>query len=196
MAGIRLKVPLRKEEVERLAVGDTVYLSGVVYTARDEAHERMLKVLGDGKKLPFNLSNGVIFHCGPLMKREKGKWKVVCAGPTTSSRINKLQSEVIEKLGVRAVIGKGGMDDNVVKAMEKNATVYLAATGGAAALTAERIRSVEGVFWLDLGMPEAVWALDVRELGPLTVAIAKGKSLYANVNSAVAGNLKGIVQNL
>jgi len=196
MAEVRLKIPLRKEDVERLSVGDTVYLSGVVYTARDEAHEGMLKFLGKGKKLPFNLSGGVIFHCGPLMKQEKGKWNVVCAGPTTSSRMNKLQSEVIEKLGVRAVIGKGGMDDNVMKAMEKNKTVYLAATGGAAALMAEKIRNVGRVYWLDLGMPEAVWALNVHDLGPLTVAIAKGKSLYANVNRAVAGNLKSIIQNL
>jgi fumarate hydratase subunit beta len=196
MAVVKLKVPLSREEVEKLSVGDTIFLSGIIYTARDEAHERMLKFLSEGKKLPFSLKDGVIFHCGPLMKKVKDKWVVVCAGPTTSSRLNKVEPEVIEKLGVRGIIGKGGMDDNVALALEKNNAVYLAGTGGAAALTAEKIKSVEGVFWIDLGMPEAVWVLNACDLGPLTVAIAKGKSLYAEVNHQVAANLRNIVQNL
>jgi len=196
MDGVRLKTPLWEEDVEGLSAGDTVYLSGIVHTARDEAHERILKHIAEGKKLPFSLKDGVIYHCGPLAEKKAGKWRIVSAGPTTSSRMNKLEPEVIEKCGVRAVIGKGGMDESVVNAMKANNTAYLALTGGAAALAAEKIKSVENVFWLDLGMPEAVWVLNVEDFGPLTVGIANGKSLYREVGETVRGNLNRIIQSL
>lgn len=196
MAEVKLKIPLKDEDVKKLSLGNNVYLSGVVYTARDEAHERILKFISEGKKTPFDLKGGVIFHCGPLMKKEDKRWVVVSAGPTTSSRMNKLEPEVIEKCGVKAVIGKGGMNESVVNSMKKNKAVYLAITGGAAALAAERIKNVKSVFWLDLGMPEAVWALEVKDLGPLTVAIIGGKSWYSEVDEKVRVNLNRLIQNL
>jgi fumarate hydratase subunit beta len=138
----------------------------------------------------------VVYHCGPLAEKKAGRWNIVSAGPTTSSRMNMLEPDVIEKCGLRAVIGKGGMGMNVVKAMNANKTVYLAITGGAGALAAERIKSVKDVFWLDLGMPEAVWALNVEDFGPLTVGIARGRSLYRDVDETVRGNLSRIIQSL
>jgi len=196
MTEVKLKIPISKSEIEKLSLNDSVYLSGTIYTARDKGHDRILEYVYNGKKIPFDLKNGVIFHCGPLMKREDDRWVTVSAGPTTSSRMNKLQPEVIRKLEVRAVVGKGGMDENVVKAMNENKTVYLSMTGGAGALAAEKIKEVLGVHWLDFGMAEAVWALKVEDFGPLTVAIAKGESLYGKVDSSVKSNLNRLIQSL
>jgi len=196
MAELRLKTPLRGEDIEKLSLMDTVYVSGTLYTARDEAHERILNFLGEGKQLPFNLEGGVIFHCGPLMKRIGDRWTLISGGPTTSSRMNDLEPQVIEKCSVKAVIGKGGMSDGVAEAMKKNKTAYLAFTGGAAALAAEKVKAVEGVHWLDLGMPEAVWVLRVEDFGPLTVAMVRGQSLYSSVNKEVKANLSRLIQRL
>ena len=137
-----------------------------------------------GEKLPFSLEGAVIYHCGPLMqKSRKGEnedWKVVSAGPTTSGRMSKMTPPLLKAHEVRAIIGKGGMKD-VADAM-KNRCVYLAYTGGCAALAAELIKEVKAVHWLDLGMPEAVWVLRVQEFGPLIVGIdAKCKDIFAEV---------------
>lgn len=196
MAELTLDIPLEKREVAGLRLGDTIYLNGILYTARDEAHIRMLEFIYRGGQMPFSLEGGVIFHCGPIVKKKNGKWIVVSAGPTTSSRMNKMQAEVIENCDIRGVIGKGGMDSDVVKTMDRNKTAYFAMTGGASALMTEKIRKVVDVFWLDLGMAEAVWALEVKELGPLTVAIVNGRSLYASVEKKVNSNLNRVIQNL
>jgi fumarate hydratase subunit beta len=163
----RLKTPLSEEDVRSLKVGETIYLDGVVYTGRGCA----------------------LFHCGPIMRKSGEAWEVVAAGPTTSSRMNSLEPEFIEKFGPGAIIGKGGMSQPTVDAMKKHGCVYLAITGGAAVLAARGIRSVSGVEWYELGMPEAIWILNAENFGPLTVGIdSHGKSLYAEVNSKVKQN--------
>ncbi len=165
----RLTTPLKKEDIEKLKAGDIVYLSGTIFTARDEAHARILEMYQEKKELPFDLEGSVIYHCGPLMKKREGNWEVVAAGPTTSARMSKMTPKLLEIHEVRAFVGKGGMD-NVTDAME-NKAVYLAFTGGCAALAAISIEKVNTVHWLDLGMPEAVWELEVSEFGPLVVGI-------------------------
>ena len=187
-----LITPLKNEDIRKLRVGDIVYLSGKVYTARDKAH---MRALAEGR-FPADLNGGAIFHCGPLMKKEGGKWHVVSIGPTTSSRMNFLTPAFIEKFKVAAVIGKGGMDKRVAKAM-KGRAVYLSMTGGCAASTAKQVKEVLGVSWLDLGMPEAVWTLDVEKMGPLVVAIdSLGNSLYEDVGKKADARLKEIVKGL
>ncbi|MBN2250651.1 MAG: fumarate hydratase C-terminal domain-containing protein [Candidatus Altiarchaeota archaeon] len=184
-----LITPLKNEDVERLKVGDIVHVSGVIHTARDKAHERALK---EGR-FPADIHGGVLFHAGPLVKKEKNTWEMVCVGPTTSSRMNGLEPRFIEEFGVRAVIGKGGMDKTVAGAM-KGKAVYLAMTGGCAAASAKQVRGVVGVEWLDLGVPEAVWSLEVEGLGPLVVAIdSHGNSLYEDVKEGVGKKLKGLL---
>ncbi|WMW25679.1 FumA C-terminus/TtdB family hydratase beta subunit [Methanolobus sediminis] len=165
----RLNTPLKKEDVDKLKAGDIVYLSGTVYTARDEAHARILEMAEEKKELPFDLEGAVIYHCGPLMKGKDDDWEVVAAGPTTSARMSKMTPKLLDIHGVRAFVGKGGMD-NVTGAM-KGKSVYLAFTGGCAALAAMSIEKVNTVHWLDLGMPEAVWELKVKNFGPLVVGI-------------------------
>jgi len=187
-----LITPLKNEDIRKLKAGDVVYLSGRVCTGRDKAHIRALSV----GSFPADLSGGVIFHCGPLMKKSEGKWHAVSIGPTTSSRMDSMTPKFIDKFGVAAVIGKGGMGQNVVEAM-KGKAVYLSMTGGCAASTAKQVKSVYGVEWLDLGMPEAVWMLEVEKMGPLVVAIdSHGRSLYEKVNKEADARLKERVSRL
>ncbi|MEM0449677.1 MAG: FumA C-terminus/TtdB family hydratase beta subunit [Methanomassiliicoccales archaeon] len=187
---MKLKTPLSEEDVRSLKAGDTVTISGIIYTGRDEMHQRALEYAREGRRLPFDLQGAAIFHAGPIVRKEGGGWKVVAAGPTTSSRLDPLEPEFIERFGVRAIIGKGGMSQQTVEAMQRHGCVYLAMTGGAAVLGAEGIVEVKDVEWLDLGMPEAFWALEVRGFGPLTVGIdAHGHSLYAKVREEVQENL-------
>ncbi|MFH1789107.1 MAG: FumA C-terminus/TtdB family hydratase beta subunit [Candidatus Altiarchaeota archaeon] len=175
----RLRTPLSSKDVKSLNVGDIVYLSGSVYTARDKAHKRIQSFMRGGKKLPFELEGAVVYHCGPLVRKDGGSWRIVSAGPTTSARMDELAPEIIEAYGIKAVIGKGGMDENVLASLKKTCCVYLAYTGGAGALAASRITGVEDVFWIELSTPEAVWKLRVEDFGPLVVAMdAWGGSLY------------------
>ncbi len=175
-----LTTPLSRDDIMKLTAGDIVYLSGTVYTARDEAHLRILELTDEGKPLPFDLEGAVIYHCGPLMKEEGDGWRAVAAGPTTSARMTDMTPGLLDNYSVRAIIGKGGMKD--IAPVLKDRCVYLAYTGGCAALAVDMIKDVKGVHWLDLGMPEAVWVLEVQDFGPLIVGVdALGTDLFGKV---------------
>ncbi len=174
-----LNIPADKEQIKKLKVGDIIYVTGKVFTARDEAHHMML-----GKdKIPFDPRAMALYHCGPLMKKTKEGWQVISAGPTTSSRMEIFEDKFIEKYGVNIIIGKGGMGERTEKALQKYTCVYTSYTGGAGVLAADKIEEVVGVYWLEeLGMPEAAWIFKVKEFGPLVVAIdSHGESIYRNI---------------
>lgn len=193
----RLKTPLSEEDARSLKVGETVYLDGIVYTGRDEVHIHALEYLEKGKEIPVDFKGSALFHCGPIMKKVDEKWAVVAAGPTTSSRMNSLEPQFIEKFRPGAIIGKGGMSQPTVDAMKKFGCVYLAITGGAAVLAAKGIKAVKGVEWYELGMPEAIWIMDADNFGPLTVAIdSHGNSLFADVGVKVKENEAKVRQKL
>lgn len=175
-----LTAPLSKEDILKLKAGDIVYLSGIVYTARDEAHLEILKLAKEGKSLPFDLEGAAVYHCGPLLEKRNGKWEAVAVGPTTSARMTNLTPKLLDSYNVRIIIGKGGMEN--IASVLKDRCVYLAYTGGCAALAVEKIKEVRGVYWLEeLGMPEAVWALWVEKF-PLIVGVdAHGNDLYQQV---------------
>jgi fumarate hydratase subunit beta len=175
----RLKTPLSTEEVAKLRVGDTVYVSGVVVAARDAAHKRMLEYIERGEKLPVDLRGGVIYHVGPVVRKTERGWEVISAGPTTSARMEAFEADVIEKLGVKLVVGKGGMGKRTAEAMKKHVAAYAIFTGGAGVLAAKAIKRVVDVHWLDLGMAEAMWVFEVEDFGPLTVMIdPTGRNYY------------------
>jgi fumarate hydratase subunit beta len=171
-----LKLPASKDDIKKLKIRDIIYVTGKIFTARDEAHHMML----EKEKIPFNPSEMALFHCGPLMKKANGKWQVVSAGPTTSSRMEIFEDRFIEKFGINIIIGKGGMGEKTEKALQKFTGIYTAYTGGAGALAADKVEEVLGVYWFEeLGMPEAAWIFKVKEFGPLVVAIdSHGKSIY------------------
>ena len=184
-----MKIPLSEEDVRSLKLGDVVYLSGVIYIARDEAHLRALDFYKNSRELPVDFKDGVIFHCGPIIR--DADMKILAAGPTTSARMNSTEPEFIEHFGIRAIIGKGGMSQKTMDAMKIHGCVYLSYTGGAAVLAAECLKKVLDVYWLDLGMPEALWVVEADNFGPLIVSIdASGHSLYDDVSRCVDKNLE------
>jgi fumarate hydratase subunit beta len=171
---MHLKTPVTEEDVIKLRIGDVLYLSGEITTARDRAHQRVLGLDRSDVPVDFN----VVYHCGPLAKKNKG-WEILSCGPTTSARMNRYTGAMAERFGTRLFIGKGGMNKASAKVFKEKKCAYLAFTGGAGVLAAHSIRGVKAVHWLDLGIPEAVWVLKVEEFGPLVVAMdAHGGSLY------------------
>lgn len=178
-----LNTPLDEKTVRSLKVGDIVYVTGTVVTGRDEMHIRALR---EKKDVPKILNGSILYHCGPIMKESDDGWDVIAAGPTTSARMNSLEPEMIERFNIRAIIGKGGMDDKVLQTMKEKGCVYLSATGGAAVTLAEGLYKVKEVFWEDLGMPEAMWVFETSKLGPLVVTMdANGNSLYKDVRESL-----------
>ena len=176
-----LDLPVGSDVIKKLRVGDIVYVSGMIFTARDEAHHMMLEK--DKEDIPFDPSEMALYHCGPLMKETKDGWEVVSAGPTTSSRMEIFEDKFIERFGINIIIGKGGMGERTEKALQKYICVYASYTGGAGALAADKVEDVPAVYWFDeLGMPEAVWIFEVKEFGPLVVSMdSHGGSIYRDL---------------
>ena len=169
-----LTTPCTAADLAPLKAGDTVLLSGVVYTARDQAHKRMLEALDKGEKLPFDLEGSAIYYVGPTPEHDG--CCIGSAGPTTSGRMDAYAPRLLD-MGLRIMIGKGNRNSDVIDAMVRNGAVYLAAMGGAGALMAASVETAELVCWEDLGC-EAVRRLTVRDM-PLTVAIdSEGNDLY------------------
>lgn len=197
MAVYKFKTPISEEEIRKLKVNDVLYVSGTMFTARDQAHKRALEYFKQGKPLPLSLEGLVVFHCGPIVKKKEDTWTIVAAGPTTSTRMEIFEDEFIKNFKVKVVIGKGGMGKRTTEAMAKYGAVYGAFTGGAAILAAKAIKNVRTVEWLDLGMPEAMWILEVEEFGPLTIAIdSHGDNLFEDVKRKVEENKQRVYQKL
>ncbi len=170
----KLTVPCTAADLAPLRAGDTVLLSGIVYTARDQAHKRMMEALDAGQQLPFDLAGSAIYYVGPTPERPGQV--IGSAGPTTSGRMDAMSSRLLD-LGNKVMIGKGKRDAAVKEAVRRNGAVYLAALGGAGALMAQSVKSLEVIAWPDLGC-EAVRRLTVVDM-PLTVILDPvGGDLY------------------
>jgi fumarate hydratase subunit beta len=175
MSHVILTTPLSDIMTGSLRAGDEVLLSGVIYTARDAAHKRLIALIDNGDNLPVDLQGQVLYYCGPTPAKP-GK-PIGSAGPTTSSRMDRYTPRLLAATGLKAMIGKGERSLEVIEAMKKHSAVYFAATGGAGALIGKTIISSRVVCYDDLG-PEAVYQLEVRNL-PLIVAIdCRGNDLY------------------
>lgn len=177
----RLSAPLTEESVRSLKVGDVVLVSGEMYTGRDAVHAYLIK-----HDPPVNLSGSVLYHCGPVVMKENGGYRITAAGPTTSIREEPYQGEILKRYGVRAVVGKGGMGGKTLQAMQENGAVYLNAIGGAAQYYARCIEQVAGVSLLEFGIPEAMWHLRVRDFPAIVTMDSHGESLHADVEKASA----------
>jgi fumarate hydratase class I len=173
---IHLQAPLSEETVRSLRVGDVVLVSGAMFTGRDAVHAYLMK-----NEPPVEMEGGVLYHCGPVMLKQGDNWTVKAAGPTTSSREEPYQATVIEKYGVRAVIGKGGMGGKTLAALQKSGAVYLNAIGGAAQFYARTVEKVTGVHLLQFGIPEAMWQLRVKDFAAIVTMDSHGNSLHADV---------------
>jgi fumarate hydratase subunit beta len=174
MADYSLNTPLSDEDVEKLRAGDTVKLTGTIYTARDAAHKRLVDLLDEGKELPIPLEGQVIYYVGPS-PTPPGK-PIGSAGPTTSYRMDPYAPALLDQ-GLKGMIGKGARNDAVVEAMKRNKAVYFAATGGAAALISRSITSAEIVAYEDLGA-EAIRKLTVEGFPVIVAQDCSGGNVY------------------
>lgn len=174
-----LQAPLSEEDVRQLRVGDVVILNGEMHTGRDALHKYLMD-----HDSPVDLNGGVIYHCGPVMLKDEDGWHVKAAGPTTSSREEPYQADIIRKFGIRAVIGKGGMGAKTLAALKEHGAVYLNAVGGAAQYYAKCIKKVKGVDLMEFGIPEAMWHLEVEGFAAIVTMDAHGNSLHADVEKS------------
>jgi fumarate hydratase subunit beta len=189
VAEYRFNTPIG-EEVRKLRMGDVLFLTGTVVTARDAGHRRALELLNKGEKLPVDLKGLAVYHMGPIVRKVGNDWTVYSAGPTTSTRLEAYEAEFLEKTGARVIVGKGGMGARTAEACKRLGSAYAIYTGGAGALAAKSIKKVKGVEWLDLGTPEALWILEVEDFGPLTVIIdPEGRNLYEELRARNRPNL-------
>lgn len=173
---VKLKTPISSDDTESLRIGDIVYLSGKIYTARDSAHKRMVE-----EGAPIDIKGAVIFHAGPIIRKQGDKYEMIAVGPTTSTRMNPYEPQVLE-MGAGIIVGKGGMDEATMDALVTYKKAYLSAVGGCAALYVKSVLKVNSVHWIDLGIPEAIWELEVKEFGPLIVTMdSTGGNLYEEV---------------
>lgn len=172
----KINLPLNDDMVKNLKAGDMVYLTGIIYSARDAAHKRMIQALQAGEKLPFNIENAVVYYLGPTPARPGQV--IGSAGPTTSSRMDKYTPQLLD-LGLKGMIGKGKRSPQVIEAMKKNTAVYFAAVGGAGALLSKSIKSSKVIAYDDLGT-EAVREMYVEDFPAIVVIDSEGKNLYEN----------------
>lgn len=169
-----ITVPVVKEEIQDLRAGDYVYLTGVIYTARDAAHKRMDEALSEGKELPLDIKNQMIYYMGPSPARE-GR-PIGSAGPTTASRMDKYAPRLLD-LGLGGMIGKGKRSQAVRDAIVRNKAVYFAAVGGAGALLSKCIKKADVIAYDDLGT-EAIRRLEIEDLPAIAVIDSEGNNLY------------------
>ena len=169
-----ITAPITKEVSRSLHAGDYVYITGTIYTARDAAHKRMDDALNNNESLPINIKDQVIYYMGPSPARE-GR-PIGSAGPTTASRMDKYAPKLLD-LGLTAMIRKGKRSQEVLDAVVRNESVYLAAVGGAGALLSKCIKSSEVISYDDLGA-EAIRKLEVEDFPVIVVADCEGNNLY------------------
>jgi fumarate hydratase subunit beta len=190
MTEYHLTTPITEADARKLKVGDVVYVSGKhVYTARDEAHQRALKMFEKGVKPPVDFEGSVVYHVGPVAWQKDGKWVIVSAGPTTSGRMELFEDEFLKKYKARIIVGKGGMGAKTLAALKEVGAVYCSYTGGCGALAAKGLKEVTAYLWDDLGMPEALWVITAEEFGPLLVTMdSHGNSIHAEMDKLVASH--------
>ena len=184
-----LRSPLSKEDVLSLRVGDIVLVSGRMVTGRDAVHHHLMS-----HDAPTDLRGTVLYHCGPVVLKEGDAWRITAAGPTTSSREEPYQADIIGKFGIRAVVGKGGMGPKTLAGLKEHGAVYLNAIGGAAQFYARCIDRVTGVHLLEFGTPEAMWELEVTDFPAMVTMDAHGNSLHREVAEASGKKLATLVE--
>lgn len=191
---IKLTTPISDEEIRALKVGDTVSLNGIIVTGRDAAHKFMIEHFIKNPVAPEDqalhdelkrlLDGGIIYHCGPVVKKnEDGSWSFVAAGPTTSIREEVYQADVIHYFNLKGVVGKGGMKDRTLKACQEQPAVYFHAIGGAASLIAQSVEEVVAVHKLEFGVPEAMWVIRVKDFPVVVTMDSHGNSIHDRIEA-------------
>lgn len=193
MAKYHLRTPFSEQDMRQLRVGDIVHFDGTLFGIRDLTQ---IYMFDQNHEPPVSLEGMPCIHTAPSLRKVNDKWEPVCVGTTTSGRMDRFTPALIEKYGVRAIIGKGGLYEKSLEAMKKFGAVYMAIVGGAASLETEQIEAVEAVHWEHLH-PEALYQFRVKNFGPLTVAMdSHGGHIYFDVKAAAKQKLPEIYKNL
>ena len=193
MAEYHLKSPFTEADIRQLHVRDIVYFDGLLFGIRDLTQ---IYMFDQNHEPPVSLAGAPCIHTAPSLRKVGDKWEKICVGTTTSTRMDRFTPPLIEKYGVRAIIGKGGLYQDSLDAMQKFGAVYLAITGGSAALETKSIEEVEAVYWEHLH-PEALYQFRVKNFGPLTVAMdSHGRHLYEEVKAEAVKRLPEIYKRL
>ena len=192
-AAFELRSPFREADVRQLPLGATVSISGTIYTGRDRLH----KYLAEGGETPADLHDGAIFHCGPVVVKDAAQpagWRIIAAGPTTSSREDPYMPKIIADNGVRVILGKGGMGPEIQTACREHGCVYIQVVGGAAAWLAKCVKRVEDVWFYDeFGATEAMWKLTVEGLTGIVAIDANGESIFSGVEQLSKSRLNALL---
>jgi len=202
----KLNIPISEEEIRDLRVGDALQISGIATTGRDAAHKYMVETLIKGAEslsgedqamfdeLHSILNGGAIYHCGPIVRNDKGTWSIVSSGPTTSIRDEIYQDKVIEAFKVRVVIGKGGMGPRTLAACRKFGAVYLHGIGGAGVYNATAMAEVLDVFKKEeFGLPEAFWKVRFKDFAGIVTMDSHGRSLHEELGEAFDRQFKSLL---
>ncbi|MEM2848807.1 MAG: FumA C-terminus/TtdB family hydratase beta subunit [Candidatus Bathyarchaeia archaeon] len=175
------------EDVSNLKAGDIVYITGLVVTMRDQATKRLITYFQSGTMLPFDFQGIPVFHCGPVVKPTDKGW-------TTSARMEDMLEPFLKASGARIIMGKGGFSEKSTEVFKRFKAVYCNPPGGASALLSKSVRRVSAVYWLDLGLPEALWLIEVYKLGPMVVAIdSYGVNIYSRVREDALKRIPKII---
>ena len=206
MASCELSIPISEDAIRVLRVGDAVRLSGVMVTGRDAAHKYMIENFVRAAEVPEGerslyeelrrrLADGVIYHCGPVVRQKAGGgWEFVAAGPTTSIREEAYEPEIIAHFGLRGVVGKGGMGPGTLRACQEHGAAYLHAMGGAATLIADAVKEVMAVYKREeFGVPEAFWVVRVEDFPAVVTMDSHGRSIHDEVEAASQAALARLV---
>jgi fumarate hydratase class I len=178
----KLELPLSEGDVKGLKAGDLVLLNGRIVTGRDKVHKYLVEKKPPKTEIPFDISGTVLYHCGPIMRKTDQGYVVVAAGPTTSMRVEMYEAEVIRSYGLRGVMGKGGMGEKTLRALQEAGCVYLHTVGGAAAYLADRIVKTVGAWKLeDFGTTEAMWLFEVRDFPAIVTMDSHGNSMHEEI---------------
>lgn len=193
MAHYHLTTPLTEDDVRQLKVRDTVIVDGHVFGIRDATQ---IRLFDQNQEPPVDLRGAVCIHTAPSLKKTDLGWEKICVGTTTSTRMERFSPPLIEKYGVRAIIGKAGLLEGSLEAMKRFGACYLAIVGGAAAIETTQIQAIEDVYWEDLH-PEAIYKFRVKDFGPLIVAMdSHGNHLYFDVKKQALQKLPEIYKKL
>jgi fumarate hydratase class I len=202
----KLNIPFSDEDIRALKVGDPVAISGVMLTGRDAAHKWMVETFVRGTRAPQGddlevyeairplLKGGAIYHCGPVVAGlDTGDYRFVAAGPTTSTREEPYQGDVMRHFNVKGVVGKGGMGSQTLAACAEVPGVYLHAIGGAASLIAQSVQRVLAVYKLEFGVPEAMWVIEVKDFPAVVTMDSHGGSLHAEIAARSKSALEALL---
>jgi len=179
-----VRVPMSDEDVLALKAGDVVTISGIIVTGRDRIHQYLFDRRASNKDIPFDLSGKILYHCGPVVKKLDGEYRVIAAGPTTSMRVEMFEALILREYRIRGVMGKGGMGERTMQALKENCCVYFHTIGGAAVYLADRIEKTLGVWKADeFGPTEAMWLFEVKNFPAIVTMDSYGNNIHRDIEN-------------